>query len=107
MPIIRRDYIQVSDLIYGVWNIDLCSDGKDFMKNKDADLVFLDIELAEGENGNHRQSVFPEKQASKSNMNDIAVIYEKSNPSNLKMVTYAKPSTFIVQIMPSMAERIK
>lgn len=27
------------------------SNGKDFMKNSDADLVFLDIELAEGENG--------------------------------------------------------
>ena len=27
------------------------SNGKDFMKNMDADLVFLDIELAEGENG--------------------------------------------------------
>ncbi|NMA32041.1 MAG: hypothetical protein GX941_09605 [Candidatus Methanofastidiosa archaeon] len=39
------------------------------------------------------ESVISEKQASKSNTNDIAVIYEKSNPSNLKMVTYAKPST--------------
>ena len=39
------------------------------------------------------ESAISEKQASKSNTNDIAVIYEKSNPSNLKMVTYAKPST--------------
>ena len=34
-----------------LFQIHLCSNGKDFMKNKDADLVFLDIELAEGENG--------------------------------------------------------
>lgn len=34
-----------------LFQIQLCSDGKDFMKNKDADLVFFDIELAEGENG--------------------------------------------------------
>lgn len=39
------------------------------------------------------ESAISEKQASKSNTNDIAVIYEKSNSSNLKMVTYAKPST--------------
>ena len=39
------------------------------------------------------ESAISEKQASKSNTNDISVIYEKSNPSNLKMVTYAKPST--------------
>lgn len=39
------------------------------------------------------ESAISEKQASKNNTNDIAVIYEKSNPSNLKMVTYAKPST--------------
>ena len=39
------------------------------------------------------ESAISEKQASKSNTNDIAVIYEKSNLSNLKMVTYAKPST--------------
>ena len=32
------------------FQIHLCSNGTDFMKNKDADLVFLDIELAE-ENG--------------------------------------------------------
>lgn len=31
--------------------IHLCSNGRDFMKEQDADLVFLDIELAEGENG--------------------------------------------------------
>ena len=34
-----------------LFQIHLCSNGRDFMKNKDADLVFLDIELAEGENG--------------------------------------------------------
>ena len=34
-----------------LFQIHLCSNGTDFMKNKDADLVFLDIELAEGENG--------------------------------------------------------
>ena len=34
-----------------LFQIHMCSNGKDFMKNKDADLVFLDIELAEGENG--------------------------------------------------------
>lgn len=34
-----------------LFQIHLCSNGKDFMKNKDADLVFLDIELADGENG--------------------------------------------------------
>ena len=34
-----------------LFQIHLCNNGKDFMKNKDADLVFLDIELAEGENG--------------------------------------------------------
>lgn len=39
------------------------------------------------------ESAISEKQASKSNTNDIAVIYEKSNPGNLKMVTYAKPGT--------------
>lgn len=39
------------------------------------------------------ESTVSEKWASRSNTNDIAVIYEKSNPSNLKMVTYAKPST--------------
>lgn len=38
------------------------------------------------------ESTVSEKQALGSNTNDIAVIYEKSNPSNLKMVTYAKPS---------------
>lgn len=38
------------------------------------------------------ESAVSEKQASRSNANDTAVIYEKSNPSNLKMVTYAKPS---------------
>ena len=31
--------------------IDSCGSGKDFMKNPDADLLFLDIELAEGEDG--------------------------------------------------------
>ena len=39
------------------------------------------------------ESAISEKQASKSNTNDIAVIYERSNQSNMKMVTYAKPST--------------
>lgn len=39
------------------------------------------------------ESAVSEKQSLRSNTNDIAVIYEKSNPSNLKMVTYAKPST--------------
>lgn len=34
-----------------LFQIHLCSNGTDFMKNKDADLVFLDIEIAEGENG--------------------------------------------------------
>ena len=34
-----------------LYQIHSYSDGKEFMKNKDADLVFLDIELAEGENG--------------------------------------------------------
>ena len=34
-----------------LFQIHLCSNGTDFMKNKEADLVFLDIELAEGENG--------------------------------------------------------
>ena len=38
------------------------------------------------------ESAVFEKQVSRSNTNDIAVIYEKINPSNLKMVTYAKPS---------------
>lgn len=33
-----------------------------------------------------------ENQASKSNVNDIAVIYEKGSSDNLKMVTYVKPS---------------
>ncbi|MDE7300509.1 MAG: LytTR family DNA-binding domain-containing protein [Lachnospiraceae bacterium] len=31
--------------------VNLYSSGRDFMKNPDADLLFLDIELAEGENG--------------------------------------------------------
>lgn len=39
------------------------------------------------------ESAISEKQASKSNTNDIAAIYEKSNPGNLKMVTYAKTGT--------------
>lgn len=34
-----------------------------------------------------------EKQVSKSTEDDIAVIFEKGNPNNLKMVTYAKPSS--------------
>ena len=34
-----------------------------------------------------------EKTDSENNPNDIAVIYEKSNPNNLRMVTYAKPNT--------------
>lgn len=34
-----------------LFQIQSYSNGKDFMKNKDADLVFLDIELADGENG--------------------------------------------------------
>jgi len=34
-----------------LFQIHLYSNGKDFIKNNDADLVFLDIELAEGENG--------------------------------------------------------
>lgn len=34
-----------------LFQIDLYSNGKDFLKNKNVDLVFLDIELAEGENG--------------------------------------------------------
>lgn len=33
-----------------------------------------------------------EKQTSKSNVNDIAVIYEKSSSDNFRMVTYANPS---------------
>lgn len=39
------------------------------------------------------ESSASEKQASRNNTNDIAAIYEKSDPSSLKMVTYAKPST--------------
>lgn len=31
--------------------IDAYDNGKDFMENADADLLFLDIELAEGEDG--------------------------------------------------------
>lgn len=34
-----------------------------------------------------------EKIDSENNINDIAVIYEKSNPNNLRLVTYAKPNT--------------
>ncbi len=34
-----------------LFQIDLYNNGKDFLKNKNVDLVFLDIELAEGENG--------------------------------------------------------
>lgn len=34
-----------------------------------------------------------EKIDSENNTNDIAVIYEKSNPNNLRLVTYAKPNT--------------
>ena len=34
-----------------------------------------------------------EKTDSENNPNDIAVIYEKSNPNNLRLVTYAKPNT--------------
>ena len=39
------------------------------------------------------ESVVSEKQAFQSNVNDIAVIYEKSNSNNIEIVTYAKPST--------------
>lgn len=39
------------------------------------------------------ESSASEKQALRNNTNDIAAIYEKSNPSSLQMVTYAKPST--------------
>lgn len=39
------------------------------------------------------ESSASEKQALRNNTNDIAAIYEKSDPSSLKMVTYAKPST--------------
>ena len=38
------------------------------------------------------ESSVSEKQDSRNSTNDIAVIYEKSDPSNLKIVTYAKPS---------------
>lgn len=38
------------------------------------------------------QAKVSEKQTSKSNVNDIAVIYEKSSSDNFRMVTYANPS---------------
>lgn len=39
------------------------------------------------------ENKFSEKIDSENNINDIAVIYEKSNPNNLRLVTYAKPNT--------------
>jgi len=51
-----RDKIQAAVEEYGrnkniSWEINSYGNGKDFMKNADADLLFLDIELAEGEDG--------------------------------------------------------
>lgn len=43
-----ENYCQDKNILF---QIDSYSNGKDFMKNMNADLVFLDIELAEGENG--------------------------------------------------------
>lgn len=41
-------YCRDKNILFQIYSY---SNGKDFMKNMDADLVFLDIELGEGENG--------------------------------------------------------
>lgn len=44
------------------------------------------------QNNASEASVISKKQSSRGNTSDIAAIYEKSNPNDLRMVTYAKPS---------------
>lgn len=45
---IIEKYCMDKNILFQIYSY---SNGKDFLKNHDADLVFLDIELAEGENG--------------------------------------------------------